>query len=1336
MLLFFLSLVMLFSGSVYAENNPPIYGEGETVLPGIFVCNESGNQTNPRIFEDTVVWQDDRNNDNSYDIYMKNLTTGIEAPICTAPGAQINPVIYGNIIVWEDYRDEYNGGSDIYMYDLTTGLEKPVCTDFYNQYDPEIYKNIIIWTDERNWGTSLTDIYMYNITTGIESPVCTAPCYQSNPSIYENKVVWEDARKFNSDVDSEYDSDIYMKDLTTGIETPICTDPEDQSNPCINKDKIVWEELIFDARYASMMESNITVFDLNTNKKTVIFSGAGKGYCFPKIYDDTIVWQGEIGVYDGIITYNIQNGNNFIIQVAEMPDIYNDTIVWQASYDWNYDIYGYNYNSPHPPMDMTIGLHESLIQSILANKGSLENGSIHGDLSGTFNFTNFEIVTFKTGSFANNGFFKGLWNANIDDNIYDGEIQGFAIYSPTENKITLNGAVTGITGTEGLFKGTLEETLIGSSILNKFQGVWKLGKIGDLSTFAIVNLTGTLNYTESNFYPNINTTVIQSIEEGKLSGDYEENVSAAMTTVMIDDENNPYNGEGYSVTSYSSNIGQGEGWAYNKLISPGIINIIGILTTPLESIAYGELNYGSQNQVQQNAPALTSLNNGQTSLASGESSGALSLSLSRVDDNLPIAPDIKITISGPGRVSPGGAFEYIIELINNGYKSATDVTLEVYLDNILIFNTASVNYNYEDHKVSWNFKELLPRSSKQFFVKVTVPGGLEEDTKIISFTSAKIKLQNVFYSGINWESTSKDWWGRNLYAQDLNALLIPTYMNTDVLTGALQVYYAWKDVSTSKNMINNLYGNGEYKIAFSHSGGTQTLMHKILTDQVKADFVFLAAPALISESDLLNAIQNHGVKKIFIMESEKDVLYELRMQIKTNSHVHYANMPKAVADWYVSNLGGSYDPDWGIYDYNGPTVTINEFTFIPTDIINFLNSLNMPIELPIQKLLESQNLNPTNLVNETFWISGSSRNYQELFSHSTNIIPIYYPGSWNPIKVHENLLNDLINRYKNGLYPFDGTFPDLKKRDYDEYAQGDYQSQFAVDESTITVVSAHDPNILYGPDGPVSPGQQLNYRVEFENIGNGIAYGVYFTDKLSEFLDDTTLDIGPIRSTFDNSIIGSGSYNPATRTITWSLSGTGEVGSHQGGYADFSINVNSDATDGTEIINYATVYFPSVPEETKTNGIVSIVDLLAPTANATPVGGNFNETKTIILNASDSVDPNPRIYYTIDGSTPTVNSNLYNGPITISKDTVLRFFAIDESGKMSPIYTETYNIQTTSENTEQSTDKNINQDVYTVNAASEISSQTIGMQETGLPINYLILAILVLFGGLATSKRK
>jgi uncharacterized repeat protein (TIGR01451 family) len=177
----------------------------------------------------------------------------------------------------------------------------------------------------------------------------------------------------------------------------------------------------------------------------------------------------------------------------------------------------------------------------------------------------------------------------------------------------------------------------------------------------------------------------------------------------------------------------------------------------------------------------------------------------------------------------------------------------------------------------------------------------------------------------------------------------------------------------------------------------------------------------------------------------------------------------------------------------------------------------------------------------------------------------------------------------------------------------------ASDSFITTVRTAWDPNVKYGPEGNVTPNQKLNYTIEYENLGSGIAFGVYFTDELSINLNDSTLKIGPVFSVSNGSILAPpGEYDPFTRTITWFV---GEVGPGEGGYANISINVNDYAPHGTKIINYGTVYFPSVPEVTPTNGVVSTVWInQKPIANA----GNNKAALTLqvlTFDGSGSYDP-------------------------------------------------------------------------------------------------------------------
>lgn len=103
-------------------------------VPGSFgqpVVTAPGDQVHPGISADLLVYQDNRGGhpDESgrwvgeWDIYLKDLSSGVEIAVCTSPGDQVNPAIDGDLIVWEDNR---NGDWDIYAARLVTSVEQPL----------------------------------------------------------------------------------------------------------------------------------------------------------------------------------------------------------------------------------------------------------------------------------------------------------------------------------------------------------------------------------------------------------------------------------------------------------------------------------------------------------------------------------------------------------------------------------------------------------------------------------------------------------------------------------------------------------------------------------------------------------------------------------------------------------------------------------------------------------------------------------------------------------------------------------------------------------------------------------------------------------------------------------------------------------------------------------------------------------------------------------------------------------------------------------------------------------------------------------------------------------
>lgn len=90
-------------------------------------------------------------------------------------------------------------------------------------------------------------------------------------------------------------------------------------------------------------------------------------------------------------------------------------------------------------------------------------------------------------------------------------------------------------------------------------------------------------------------------------------------------------------------------------------------------------------------------------------------------------------------------------------------------------------------------------------------------------------------------------------------------------------------------------------------------------------------------------------------------------------------------------------------------------------------------------------------------------------------------------------------------------------------------------------------------------------------------------------------------------------------------------------------------------------------------------DNVTPVPSADLANGSYNTAQTVNLVANDNQDPNPKIYYTLDGSNPTKSSTLYTGPVSLTGEgtTTLKFIAVDFTGNISPITEKTYTIDKT-----------------------------------------------------------
>jgi len=148
----------------------------------------------------------------------------------------------------------------------------------------------------------------------------------------------------------------------------------------------------------------------------------------------------------------------------------------------------------------------------------------------------------------------------------------------------------------------------------------------------------------------------------------------------------------------------------------------------------------------------------------------------------------------------------------------------------------------------------------------------------------------------------------------------------------------------------------------------------------------------------------------------------------------------------------------------------------------------------------------------------------------------------------------------------------------------------------------------------------------------------------------------------------------ATIALYYDTDSTGEDGTlifdglieDPDGVSDFYLWDISSMEDGTYYV-YATITDGTSSDTSYAQGAVTI-DRTPPEVTASPHGGTYQETQTVILTA----DEPPGIYYTTNGSEPTIASLGYVSPIEISENTTLKIMAVDTVGNQSLIITEIY----------------------------------------------------------------
>jgi parallel beta-helix repeat protein len=146
----------------------------------------------------------------------------------------------------------------------------------------------------------------------------------------------------------------------------------------------------------------------------------------------------------------------------------------------------------------------------------------------------------------------------------------------------------------------------------------------------------------------------------------------------------------------------------------------------------------------------------------------------------------------------------------------------------------------------------------------------------------------------------------------------------------------------------------------------------------------------------------------------------------------------------------------------------------------------------------------------------------------------------------------------------------------------------------------------------------------------------------------------------------------------------------QGSFSDGTFDIEKPE-DITATHTYLTATFTDSNNNTSEFASLELtIDNTAPVSSASITGGTYSGTQIITLSATDENDEQPKIFYTTDGSTPTIDDSLlYSEAISISETTTLKFFAKDNVNNSESVHTEEYIIESEDINI------NINENVNT-----------------------------------------
>jgi len=149
----------------------------------------------------------------------------------------------------------------------------------------------------------------------------------------------------------------------------------------------------------------------------------------------------------------------------------------------------------HCMLSQTNSMEWDVLLDLVGQNAVSLNGTVSGELEGTFELSELWIVTVKSGPFAGQGFFRGEWSATLDSIVCSGVWEGACSFNSSERKFSLRGRLTGA-GDSGVAEVFLSESTPETGVYDRLKGTWTFGCLGGQIVSVTLTLDGELSYQE------------------------------------------------------------------------------------------------------------------------------------------------------------------------------------------------------------------------------------------------------------------------------------------------------------------------------------------------------------------------------------------------------------------------------------------------------------------------------------------------------------------------------------------------------------------------------------------------------------------------------------------------------------------------------------------------------------------------------------------------------------------------------------------------------------------------------------------------------------------------